>query len=200
MHDPRSALASVVSGAVKLSADLSCFESGFIDLVFVSAWPDTETRVFGAVTEFLKMEVPRTFRGACHSGHISIFRIAPRKIMIVSENKPLFPRLSELISGEDGSVTELAHSRIRVRLSGNDARALLARGAAVDFYRDVFTPASFAQTTIHQIPVLVHRTDGVNEEIDVYVLRSFALSFWHWLVETANHASKAPDAADILLY
>ncbi len=200
MHDPRSALASVVSGAVKLSADLSCFESGFTDLVYVSAWPDTETRVFGAVAEFLKMEVPRTLSRASHTGHTSIFRIAPRKIMIVSENKPLFPELSELISGEDGSVTELAHSRIRVRLSGSDARALLARGAAVDLAWDVFTSASFAQTAIHQIPVLIHRTEGVTEEIDVYVLRSYAISFWHWLVETDNVASKAPDATDILMY
>ncbi len=79
-------------------------------------------------------------------------------------------------------------------------RALLARGAPVDFAKDVFTPASFAQTTIHQIPVLVHRTENVNEEIDVYVLRSYALSFWHWLVETASVVSKAPDAADILVY
>ncbi len=125
MHDPPSALASVVSGAVKLSADLSCFESG---------------------------------------------------------------------------LTELAHSRIRVRLSGSDACALPAWGAAVDFSWDVFTPASFAQTAIHQIPVLIHRTEGVTEEIDVYVLRSYAISFWHWLVETANVASKAPDATDILMY
>lgn len=200
MPDPRSALASVVSGAVKLSAELSAIESGFADLVSVSAWPDTEVKVFAAVAELLEVELPSKCRDARHSGELTIFRIAPRKIMIVSENMPLFPGLSALISGEDGSVTELAHSRTRVRLGGHDARALLARGAAVDLAEDVFTPASFAQTTIHQIPVLLHRTEGVNDEFDLYVLRSYALSFWHWLVETARIAGKAPDTADILAY
>ena len=199
MPDPRSALASVVSGVVNLSANLSCFENGFADLVFVSAWRDTETKVFGAVAEFLNMKVPRTFRAADHSEHTTIFHIAPRKIMIVSKNKPLFPGLSELISGEDGNVTELAHSRMRVRISGRDARALLARGAAVDFAEDMFTPG-FAQTIIHRIPVLVHRTGDVNDEFDVYVPRSYALSFWHWLTNTVNAAYKAPDAAGVLAY
>jgi len=198
--EPRSALASVMSDTIRLTPGLTCSENGFADLVFVSAWPDTEERVFGVVEEFFEMNRPSSYRDAVRSGGATVFHIAPRKIMIVSESNHIFQDLSARVSGMDGSVNELAHGRVRIRLSGRNARALLARGAAVDFSNDVFRPGHFAQTSIHQIPVLVHRDNGADDAFDIYVLRSFALSFWHWLEETANIAGKAPDSAEVLAY
>jgi len=198
--DPRSAFASVADGALDLSANLVCEDRPFTDLVFVSAWPDTETKVFDAVANTLGVEVPNTFHEASVSGAVTMFRIAPRKIMIVSEDKPLLATLSDAISPEDGCVTELSQSRARLRLSGSDACALLARGAAVDLCDKAFPAAHFAQTSIHHIPILIHRTGDADLEVDVYVLRSFALSFWHWITETADIAAKAPNAADRLAY
>jgi len=196
--DPRSAFASLAEGALKLSANLVCVERTFADLVFVSAWLDTETKVIDAVAKHLGMEIPLSCHKACASENVTVFRIAPRKLMIVSEDTLLFTALSESVSPEDGSITELSNSRARLRLSGRDASALLARGVAVDLSDTAFPAAHFAQTSIHHIPVLIHRIGGANLEIDVYVLRSFAL--WHWTVETAAISARAPSAADILAF
>jgi len=149
---------------------------------------------------FLVAEISHSFHEASTSGNVTMFRIAPRKFMIVSEDTLLFNELSGLVSSEDGSVTELSHSRARLRLSGSDACAFLARGVAVDLSDKAFPSAHFAQTSIHHIPILMHRIGDTNTEIDVYVLRSFALSFWHWIVETSASSAKAPNAADILAY
>lgn len=89
--------------------------------------------------------------------------------------------------GEDAVVTEIGHSRTVVRVAGAQARTLLNRGLPVDLDHSVFPVDAFAQSVIHHIPVLVHRTGPEGEAVfDVYVTRDYAVSFWEWLTRVAQ--------------
>lgn len=77
----------------------------------------------------------------------------------------------------------LSHSRTRLRLEGIQARAVLARSAAVDFHASAFAPGQFALTGIHHTPVLIHCIAA--EAFHVYAMRTFALSLWEWLADAA---------------
>ena len=45
----------------------------------------------------------------------------------------------------------------------------------------------FAQCAIHHMWLLLHKVsdDEGEDAFDIYVLRSFAASFWHWMTSTA---------------
>ncbi|MEX3010587.1 sarcosine oxidase subunit gamma [Hoeflea sp. TYP-13] len=198
MPDPRSAPALVTTGAVELAAGLRCEENSISGLVLVSAWPDTADKVFGTVGKALKIGIPDDCRTTAGSDHATAFRIAPRRLMIVSQTPDLFSSLKGAVPCEDGSVSQQDHSRIRIRLTGPGAAALLSRGAPVDFDRSVFPAGTFAQTGIHHMWVLIHKIAEEPEAYDLYVLRSFALSFWQWLQESAHIATQTPMGREAL--
>ncbi|MEM0950150.1 MAG: sarcosine oxidase subunit gamma family protein [Pseudomonadota bacterium] len=200
MPDPRSALTPVAIGPVKLAAGLTCEERPLADLVLISAWPETEKPVFDAVGKTLETAMPDDCRTAAATDGLTVFRVAPRRLMIVSEATALLDPLRDAVPETDGAVSQQGHSRVRLRLSGPGAAALLARGAPVDLDEVVFPVGAFAQTCIHHMWVQVHRTAATPETFDIYVLRSFALSFWQWLTEAAHIATQTSRGAHSLAW
>lgn len=74
-----------------------------------------------------------------------------------------------------------------LRISGQQAAALLQKGAFVDLDPGVFPPGSVAVTVIEHIGAILWRLDETTFEIAVF--RSFAGSFAHWLVTAAAAAA-----------
>ncbi|MCP5087777.1 MAG: hypothetical protein GY952_13370 [Rhodobacteraceae bacterium] len=198
MPDPRSALASVTTGAIELAAGLTCKESPIADLVMVSAWRDAAAKVFDLVGKTFNIDVPEDCKAESGSDQVTAFRVAPRRLMIVSGTPELLSTLRGAIAEEEGAVSQQGRSRVRLRLSGPGAAALLSRGAPVDLDESVLPAGSFAQTCIHHMGVLIHRVAAEKEAFDIYVLRSFALSFWQWLSESAHIATQTPQGAAAL--
>ena len=81
-----------------------------------------------------------------------------------------------------------------LRLSGVGAGALLQKGAFLDLHTDAFPPGSVAVTVIEHIGAILWRPDENIFEIAVF--RSFASSFWHWLVTAAAASDLALHRAD----
>lgn len=186
---PRSALAARTTGATDLGAGLSCREAPFADLALLTAWPGTQEAFFARVSDVLEMPVPADFRRVTTAGTRVAFRLTPRRLMVLDESAPLTP-LAALMRDEDGAVSMQGHARVRLRIEGANAAALLARGIAVDLHPDVFGPGEFIQTCVHDIAVTVHRP-GEGAVHDVLVPRSFALSFHDWLTRAAGIAAHA---------
>ena len=83
--------------------------------------------------------------------------------------------------------TPLSSGRTRFKLSGEKARAVLASSIAIDFHPTQFKPGQFVMTGIHHTPVLVQCIAA--DVFHIYVLRSFALTVWEWLVDAAQGLS-----------
>ena len=120
----------------------------------------------------------RVGTSAEHAGR-TLLRIGPRQFWIVGpDGDDLAARLHASCA-----VTPLSSSRTRVTIDGAPARDVLAKGIAVDFHPEVFTPGKFAMTGVHHMPVLVHCTGP--DRFDLYAMRTFALSVWEWLADAA---------------
>lgn len=82
------------------------------------------------------------------------------------------------------SVADQSSGRGVLRLSGQRARDVLAKGLAIDFDPRVFSAGSAATSTLSHMGVLVWR-EGAAESFDIVLFRSVAESFWRWLSTSA---------------
>jgi methylglutamate dehydrogenase subunit D len=192
MPDQRSALAAVYRpgriGTREGPARVAIRERLGRTLVQVSGWPgafDPACRKLGVLCN---CRIPGDGRTAVSEGVRSIFRVAPERLWLAGpDDDETLRRLDESTLGADAVVTEIGHSRIVVRVTGEGARDLLNRGLPVDLDATVFPPDAFAQSVIHHIPVLVHRVPLAGDNaFDVYVSSDYAVSFWEWLTEAAQ--------------
>jgi sarcosine oxidase subunit gamma len=82
-----------------------------------------------------------------------------------------------------GTITDVSHGRAVLRLCGREARAVLAKGCALDLDMRAFPPNACAQTAIAKMNIAIdHATSGA---FDLYCARSYAGSFWDWITEAA---------------
>jgi sarcosine oxidase subunit gamma len=85
--------------------------------------------------------------------------------------------------GADASVTDQSHGRVILLVEGPKARALLAKGTAVDLHPQQFPVGMSAMTQMAHVGV--HLTRVGADAFELSVFRGFAESFWNWLAEQA---------------
>jgi sarcosine oxidase subunit gamma len=90
--------------------------------------------------------------------------------------------------GDDAAVVSLGHSRTCLRVSGNSLRDVLSKGSTYDFHPNVFKAGACIQTGMAHVGVTLHclSNKAGSEEVDIYILRSFALHFFEWLQEASG--------------
>jgi len=192
MPEPRSALAAVYRpgplGAGEGPAPLILSERLNRTLLQISGWPDRFDGLRGRLEAALSCNIPADCRRAVSQGQRTVFRVGPERLWVAGPSDDSVLRsFDAAVLGEDGFLTEIGHSRTVLRVAGARARTLLNRGLPVDLDAAVFPVDAFAQSVIHHIPVLVHRTDpGVDAVFDLYVTCDYAVSFWEWLIGAAR--------------
>jgi len=93
--------------------------------------------------------------------------------------------LDAILKNTHASVFDVSSAWVALLLSGNNARALLARGCNQDLHPAQFKPGYFCSTSIIRIPVFIYR--HVDEDkFDLYVDRSLAMDLWLWLRDTTK--------------
>lgn len=85
---------------------------------------------------------------------------------------------------DSAAVTDLSHARTVLRLSGRDARSLLAKGTSIDLHQAVFGPDTSRLTGLFHCAVLID-CRGSEPVYDIYVHRSYAVHLWEMLVDGA---------------
>ena len=187
MADIQSALASVYNPGTRGAGSgdaVTITEIVGRDIVQFAAWQDTVDAAAKKAAKTVGHALPADTFSAASKGKTSVFRIAPEKFLIVC---PLRAKMGEALSkafkAEQAVVTELGHSRTILRVSGEAAREVLARGLPVDLEPGVFAPGAFAQSGIHGVSVVCHRSG--RDQFDLIVPRNFAVVIYEWLEETA---------------
>jgi heterotetrameric sarcosine oxidase gamma subunit len=103
----------------------------------------------------------------------TILRITPKQIWVIG---PPPQQRSGL------HITPLSSSRTRLHLTGENAVALLASCAAIDFSQ--MKPGEHVATGIHHTPLIIHCVG--EKQFHIYAMRTFALAVWDWLVDAAE--------------
>ena len=87
--------------------------------------------------------------------------------------------------GNGAAVTTQGHGRSCIRLSGPNARGLLPKGCTLDFHPSRFSAGYCAQTSLGHVNTLINCIDD-EPVFDLFVLRSYAVSFWEWTTDAAR--------------
>lgn len=80
--------------------------------------------------------------------------------------------------GDLGAVVDQSHGRCGLRLSGSQARKVMAKNTAIDLHPRSFGPGQCALTSIAHMNATIVQVDDV-PTYDLFVIRSLARSFAH---------------------
>ena len=125
-------------------------------------------------------------RGAQAAG-VTGLRLAPDEWLILcsrAEEESLTPALQRFVSAHSGSAVAIGDSTVSIQCAGPRAHVLLSKGTSLDLHPRSFAPGRCATTGFGKIRVVVWRQEL--ERFSLYVGRSFARSFWDWLVDSAR--------------
>jgi heterotetrameric sarcosine oxidase gamma subunit len=99
-------------------------------------------------------------------------------VWLVEGDASALPDMLSGILGEDGSLTPIGGSIVRVRLSGEGWRTLLMEGGMFDAENPAFATGCSAATIIDHIAVRLHVVS--DDTCDVYVPASFSAELVHF--------------------
>jgi sarcosine oxidase subunit gamma len=181
-------LAGQLDGGGRAGADgkrlLKLGEARGWSLVQVAGFPSTMSEVERLLRPILVAIPPHQIGTAVTADDRLLMRTGPEQLWIIGpDGDDAGERAYGAIAAELGAVTPLSHSRTRIVIEGERARAVLAKSVPVDVDPEGFAVGRFALTGIHHTPVLLHRM--ARERYDIWAMRSFALTVWQWLTDVA---------------
>ena len=128
-------------------------------------------------------EAPNTAAGG-EAGRPRVLWTGPGRWLAVEPAARDLAALLEAAAGPAGAaVVDMSHGRSRLRLSGRDARRVLAKGAPLDWHPSAFAPGACAQTALFHLPVLIDCRDA--DAFDLYAARGYALDLCESLIDAA---------------
>jgi heterotetrameric sarcosine oxidase gamma subunit len=153
------------------------------ELLLLAAHRGAEEAFAQALSPVLGLSPVRAPGHAQPCARGQLLNVAPAQYWLVTPDQALCAAAAAALPPDAGSATSLSHSRVRVAARGTDVPRLLARGIAIDLHPDAFGVGQFAQTGLHHVSVLLHRTEECCYEL--YLPRTFAVSLWEWLCDAA---------------
>jgi heterotetrameric sarcosine oxidase gamma subunit len=123
---------------------------------------------------------------AVSSGRTTALWVGPGRWLIVEPERAdanLESLLRSALPASQAALIDLGSSRTVLRVSGPRARDLLAKGCSIDLHPRAFPAGACAQSLLGHVAMLVHAVDDAT--LDVYVARSFGLTVWEFLTESA---------------
>ncbi|WP_193180064.1 sarcosine oxidase subunit gamma [Nisaea sediminum] len=156
-------------------------ERGPLSVVQIEAGSDDPIAAAGEALGVAPSSVPNEATG---SGRPRILGTGTgRWIVSEPESRDLAAHLRAALP-ESAAVTGLSHARVCLRLSGRDARTLLAKGCGIDLHPDAFQPGTSRMTSLFHASVLID-CRSAEPVYDIYVHRSYAAHLFEMLRDGA---------------
>ena len=138
-----------------------------------------------AVRKAYGLDLPASSRVA-QGAAVRFIGYGPGQWLAVSEalaNEALASELAAKLQGL-ASVSDQSGGRTVLRVSGNRARDVLAKGLPIDLDPRPFPLGSAATSAISHIGVQLWQADDTRS-YDIAIFRSLSESFWRWLTASA---------------
>jgi methylglutamate dehydrogenase subunit D len=138
-----------------------------------------------AVRKAYGLDLPASSRVA-QGAAVRFIGYGPGQWLAVSEalaNEALASELAAQLQGL-ASVSDQSGGRTVLRVSGNRARDLLAKGLPLDLDPRAFPLGSAATSAISHIGLQLWQADDTRS-YDIAIFRSLSESFWRWLTASA---------------
>ncbi len=125
--------------------------------------------------------------------NFNLLWLSPDEWLVYSNNKnqtlkdqikleeKLFDDISKL---NQGAVTNVSDHWIMINLKGNKIYDLLSKSCPFNFNEFKEKKGSVAQTLVNHVDVILHNKD--NNELNLFVRRSFSEDLWLWINDSAR--------------
>ncbi len=156
-----------------------------LSIVQVAAYADTAETTRAVIRSLVgAFPSPRANRSIMVES-TQICWVGPHKWWIIETDRRDRAESMSRELGDGAAVTTQGHGRSCIRLSGPGARDLLAKGCTLDFNPRLFSTGHCAQTNLGHVNALIICVDD-EPLFDLFVMRSFAVSFWEWMTDAAQ--------------
>lgn len=152
-------------------------------LDYINLRGDANDRKFvSAANKILRQDLPCE-PNKTSSGLSTIYWLGPDEWLIVTPagERPTLPTLlDDALEGMHAALNVFSGGQVAMRISGDNAAALLAKGCTLDLHRKAFLAGQCAQTGLAKASILIGKVDDA-PTFDVFVRRSFAEYLALWL-------------------
>ena len=142
---------------------------------------------FTKVGQILSVILPTESNTSTGNQELNALWLSPDEWMVYTnnKNKEIFDRVFKEISLLNyGAVTNVSDQWVCINISGDKLYELLSMSCPFDFSKFKDTKGSTTQTIINHIDVIIHNLG--NNNINLFVRRSFSNHLWDWLNDGAN--------------
>lgn len=150
------------------------------------------------VRSMTALALPHAPNTAMASDGRALLWLAPGQWLLVDDGEQGAIGEQQLQAGLNktcGTVVDVSHAYLVLRIGGERARDVLAKGVPIDVDAVVFDVGACAQTCLADMNVLLHARH--TRVIDLYVGRSYAASLWEWLrLSAAEFGYRVAGAAE----
>jgi sarcosine oxidase subunit gamma len=162
-------------------------EQPFVAMVDLRVDPDGPAA--SRASAVLGVELPTTPSTYVGDGTLTAIWMGPDEWLITGGGRSAATLETELRAavGEDGGAAiDVSAQRTTLRLSGPDAREVLAKGCSLDLHPTVFRKGTAAQTMLGLAGVVLIALDDAGTDYRILVRASFARYLADWLIDAAE--------------
>ena len=164
--------------------NLRLLERRALTVIQILTYANQHKVVAAAISKALGIECAVN-PGICNANqHTQIVWNGPNSWMIIASDEEAKRKPGELLKslqkavGKRGAVVDQSHGRCALRLSGADARKVMAKNTSIDLHPRAFGPGQCALTTVAHMSALMIQVND-SPSYDLFVARSLARSFVH---------------------
>ena len=185
MVERRSALANLLHDIRERAHDLpgssalSLRDIQAGSVVHVAAWPDTVPAVEAVIRDLLGLD-PAPLGRFSGGENASVATLSPGRYLVVTQESAVAAKFEAAMLSSQGAAADLTHGRVILRLQGDCAADVLAKGCAIDFENSAFPAGRIAQTLLGHMDVTILRRDA--HTFEIMALRGFVESLAQWLL------------------
>ena len=158
-------------------------------VAMVDLWADPDGPAASQASAILGLDLPTTPSTYVTNETLTAIWMGPAEWLITAgalSAAALETMLRAVVSEHGGAAIDVSAQRTTLRLSGPDAREVLAKGCSLDLHPTVFTKGSAAQTTLGLAGVILIALDDTGTDYRILVRASFARYLADWLIDATE--------------
>jgi sarcosine oxidase, subunit gamma len=170
-----------------LPRTLELSEEPFVAMVDLRVDPDGPAA--SRASAILGLELPTAPSTYVGDDTITAIWMGPDEWLITAGGRSAVTLEAELraaVGDDGGAAIDVSAQRTTLRLSGPDAREVLAKGCSLDLHPKVFTKGTAAQTMLGLAGVVLIALDDAGTDYGILVRSSFARYLADWLIDAAE--------------
>jgi sarcosine oxidase, subunit gamma len=170
-----------------LAPTVTLSEEPFVAMV--DLWADPDGLAASQASAILGLDLPTTPSTYVSNDTVTVIGMGPEEWLITagaSSAAALETALRAAVGEHGGAAIDVSAQRTTLRLSGPDAREVLAKGCSLDLHPKVFTKGTAAQTMLGLAGVVLIALDAAGTDYRILVRASFARYLADWLIDAAE--------------